>query len=81
MTRRYFIWRLSDREPWRVYGTRKHMFPDERNTGMTAWAGDGYQKGLIECRRLNALRYYIKQAAVGKAQAQLPLDTEQKGAR
>jgi hypothetical protein len=57
----YFIWRLTDHEPWRVYGTKRHWPPKDYNDpgappGKTAWQGDDYQEVLEKCKKLNAER-------------------------
>lgn len=55
ITPRYFIWRLTDCEPWRVRGTRNHIFPPKDGLqGFLAWHGDDYHDALAECRNLNA---------------------------
>lgn len=56
---KYFIWRLTEKEPWRVYGTKHHFpsYPPDLDCGqLVAWEGDDYQVGLFECRRLNQER-------------------------
>lgn len=64
-TPRYFIWRPTDREPWRIYSTKRHYHPTEMErlfgphgakVEPPAWQGDDYQTAVRECKRLNQER-------------------------
>lgn len=51
---RYFIWRLTDREPWRVRRVGKAYTPIY--PGFCGGRSNDYQAALNECKRLNAER-------------------------
>ena len=55
----YFIWRLTDREPWRAYQTgRRYSSWEKVLVGVvgefSAWDSEDYAGTLAECKRLNA---------------------------
>lgn len=62
MTPKYFIWRLTDCEPWQVQRTRGLYSQDQRviislDLGMlSAWDSNDYEATVRECKRLNAER-------------------------
>ena len=53
MTPRYFLWRQTDREPWRVHNVRR-WYP--AGGEYAVWRGDDYRSALKECKKLNTER-------------------------
>lgn len=54
---KYFIWRLHEEDPWRIYKSANHFRPsyppDLDSSQPIAWEGDDYHDALAECSRLN----------------------------
>lgn len=73
MIPRYFLWRLTDREPWRVGNLDSfskliqcQASADDIIGEYAEWRGDDYQEAREECRKLNAER---KEALEGGREA------------
>ena len=54
---RYFIWRFTKNEPWRVYGTKHHFMPRVGYGQPVAWEGEDYRDALNEDAE-NAREYH-----------------------
>ena len=52
---KYFVWRLSDDYPYRVYGTRRHVepWPDDARC---IWRGASHRAALDVARNANQAR-------------------------
>lgn len=51
----YFVWRLSEKEPFRAYGTHKHFLPNP-NEGECIYQGPRYFEALQIARVKNSER-------------------------
>ena len=49
---KYFVWRFSEKDRYRVYGTRNHIVPAESDA-RCVWRGDSMSEARMACQAAN----------------------------